>query len=544
MANDQEHNRFDINNLVGERALREIYLPPFEAAVKQGGALNIMGAYNRLNGTFMCEHEYYLSDILRKEWGFKGFVLSDFAYGTRSTHNSIRAGMNVEMNNRKYYGESLLFAVQNGEVSEGRIDELLYEKLYAMFTVGMFRPDYARFPKEIVHSAAHQQIALEVSRKSPVLLKNEAGLLPIKKKTKSIAVIGSNAQRFPNYESYAGEYAYYLQGGGSGRSYYFTESVISQLAGMEAVAEKGQKIQYAQGCKTPYEGDTSDDAILLDEAKATAEKADVVVLVTGLNGFVESEGMDRELAGLPENQVELIREVSKVNKNIILVVIAGSFIDLSTFHNDIPAIIFCPYSGEKLGQGLAEIIFGQHNPEGKLSFSYPFTASQYPEASIDHGPAFSTSGHSNLYEEDIFVGYRYFDKQNEEVLFPFGYGLSYTTFQYANLGLSSPEMGGADTLKIVFTLSNSGKVAGAEVAQLYIRDVEASVERPLKELKAFQKVYVKKGESKEVEFNISKRELSFWDVENDTWRAEAGEFQVLIGSSSKDIWLMKSFEYK
>jgi len=543
VANEQEHNRFDINNLVDERTLREIYLPPFEAAVKDGGALNIMGAYNRLNGTFMCENEYYLTNVLRDEWGFKGFVLSDFAFGTRSTHNSVRAGLNVEMNNRKYFGESLLFAVQNGEVSEERIDQLLYEKLYAMFRVGMFSPEYASYPKEIVHSTEHQQIALDVSRKSPVLLKNETGILPLKKNNKTIAVIGPNAQRFPNYKPYSGEYAYYLQGGGSGRCYYFSESVVSPLAGVQKLAEKGQEILFAQGCRSPYEGDTTDDATLLSDALVQAKKADVVLMVVGLNGFVETEGKDRTQAGLPENQVHLINQVRKVNKNMVLVIIAGSFIDISAFHQDIPAIVFCPYNGEKLGQGLAEILFGQHNPEGKLSFSYPLSVEQYPEGSIDHGPAFSGTGNNNLYQEGVFVGYRYFGTHNVEMLFPFGHGLSYSAFQYNNLALSSENIGENDTLKITFTLSNISKKGGSEIAQLYIRDVQASVDRPVKELKGFKKTYLKKGESREVEFKIHQRDLSFWDSENNRWLAEDGEFEVFIGASSQDNRLKGSFNY-
>ncbi len=389
MANNQEHNRFDINNIVDQRTLREIYLPAFKAAVMEGGALNIMGSYNRLNGTFMCENEYYLTNVLRDEWGFKGFVLSDFAYGTRSTHQSVRAGMNVEMNNKKYYGESLIAAVNSKEISEDRIDELLYEKLFAMFKVGMFDENYPTYLKSIVHSSDHQEIALEVARKAPVLLKNEKGILPINStKVKSIAVIGPNAQRFPNYTPYKGDYAYYLQGGGSGRSYYFEESVISPYSGIKSAADKNTEIYYAQGCRSSYEGDTSNDSALISEAVKLAKKVDVVVLAMGLNGFYESESRDRKHAYFPGKQLELIKRITIANPNVVLLTIAGSYIDLSEIHDSIPAILFCPYSGEKIGQGIAEILFGKINPEGKLPISYPLSISQYPEGSIYKGKPF------------------------------------------------------------------------------------------------------------------------------------------------------------
>ena len=532
MANNQETNRFDINNVVDDRTLNEIYFPAFRAAVEEGGSLNIMASYNRVNGTYMCENKYYLTDILRKKWGFKGFVLSDFSYGVRSTHGSVNAGLNVEMHNTKFYGESLVQAVKNGEIPVERIDELLAEKLYAMFKVGMFDPTYPTYPKSVIHCDEHQQISLEVARKSPILLKNEGNTLPLTGvKIKSIAVIGPNSVNFtskndPNYASY-------LQGGGSGRCYYFYDAIVSPLEGIKRHAGEKHMVSYAGGCMAPNATDTTGNEALLHEALSIASTADVVILVAGLSGFNETEGKDRKNAFLPESQIRLIEEITKVNSNIVLVMIAGSYIEFGKWIDRIPAVLFCPYSGEKIGNGIGEILFGKYCPEGKLPFSYPFRAKDYPASSLFSGKEFSSEPVSNVYSEGIYVGYRYFAKQNIDVRYPFGYGLSYTNFEYTDLTI--PNTFTSDSIQIFMHIRNAGKFKGTEIVQLYISENRPLTDRPVKELKGFTKISLDRGENKTIRFVMKKSDFSCYDPELHAFKVNPGFYTISIGSSSEDI---------
>ncbi len=547
VANNQERHRFDINNVVDERTLREIYLPAFKAAVMEGGALNIMGAYNRLNGTFMCENKWMLTDILRKEWGFKGFVLSDFGNGVQSTVPSALSGMNVEMHGTKYYGDKMIAAVKNGELEESVIDQLLCEKLWVMFSMGVFDKKWEQ-PKSIVHSDEHQNIALDVARKAIVLLKNEDDILPLQKnKVKKLAVIGTNAKRVNDHPEY-----YYMQGGGSGRTYHFENAINNPVDEIKSIA-KDTEVLYAQGCtvsskaretsdkKKPKEqqkikADKEQDKKLIHEAVELAKNVDTVVLIVGLHGGLETEGWDREHPYLPSAQVELIKQVSKVNPNTVVVLTGGSFIDVTDWIDNVKGILYHFYCGEKISQAMAEVLFGDINPGGKLPISFPKSIKQYPEGSIlTHPIGYSKSDVSNIYSEGIFVGYRYFDKNQEELLFPFGYGLSYTTFDYSNLLVNKKD----NTVEVSVTITNTGKVIGDEVVQLYVNDEKSSVPRPIRELKGFKRVLIAPGESVTVDFTLDEKAFAFWSSNEKQWIIEPGKFNIDVGSSSRDIKLSK-----
>lgn len=550
VANNQERHRFDINNVVDERTLREIYLPGFKAAVMEGGALNIMGAYNRLNGTFMCENKWMLTDILRKEWGFKGFVLSDFGNGVQSTVPSALAGLNVEMHGTKYYGDKLIAAIKNEELDESVIDQLLREKLWVMFSMGVFDKKWVQ-PKSIVHNDAHKKIALDVARKAAVLLKNGDAILPLdRSKIKKLAVIGTNAKRTSDHPTF-----YYMQGGGSGRSYHFENAINNPVDEIKAIA-KNTEIFYAQGCtvsnktretagqkklkdQQKIKADEQQDKKLIHDAVQLAENVDAVVLIVGLHGGLETEGWDREHPYLPGAQVELIKQVSKANQNMIVVLTGGSFIDVSGWIDDVKGLIYHFYCGEKIGQAMAEVLFGEVNPSGKLPVSFAKSVDQYPEGSIlTHPEGYSKSNVSNVYSEGIFVGYRYFDKEKEEMRFPFGYGLSYTTFGYSELVVKKTNK----IFHVTVTITNMGDVDGDEVVQLYVNDKKSSVERPVRELKGFDRVSLKAGESKTVAFTLKEDAFAFWSPNTKQWIVEAGKFTIEVGAGSRDIKLSKTIK--
>lgn len=534
-ANNQDGNRFDINNEVDERTMREIYLPAFKAAVTEGGALNIMGSYNRLNGMYMCQNKYMLSDILRGEWGFDGFVLSDFSMGVHSTLAAVYGGLDVEMPGPKYYGNKLAEEIKNGAIAVAQIDKMLLNVLTTMHRIGMFNRPRTEHPEK-VHSKEHQDIAAEVAREAPVLLKNEHKLLPVSLKgVKSIAIIGPNAKRFSSLALTNENYANYLQGGGSGRSYYFPDAVISPYDGLKKAIGNQVKVTYAAGCQTPnlfVKKDKAykeqDDDRLIAEAVKAAKEVDVAVVFAGLSGFNESEGWDRTSAMLPGKQNELIRQVAKVNRKIIVVLISGSYIDVSPWINEVNALLFVPYSGEKIGEGIADILLGKVSPSGKLPVSWPKSVADYPKGSIFTGGAYTKDGISNTYSEGVFVGYRWFQKQNINVQYPFGFGLSYSSFEYSNLKIDAA----AWPVTVTVQLKNTGKVMAAEIAQLYVGTENSTVKRPVSELKGFQKIKLAAGESRELKFQLEKDAFAYYDVTSRNWKVEKGTYKIAVGESS------------
>ncbi|MEO1011488.1 MAG: glycoside hydrolase family 3 C-terminal domain-containing protein [Bacteroidota bacterium] len=535
VANNQETNRFDINNEVDERTLREIYLPAFKAAVTEGGALNIMGAYNRLNGAFMCQNKYLLDDILRKEWGFKGFVLSDFANGIRDTRQAVNAGMNLEMHRPKHYKDSLINLVKTGVIPESRVDTLLKDILSVMEKFDVFDRD--RFEHEgTLHSPEHIALARKVAQHTPVLLKNK-GVLPLKtKELKSVAIIGPNAKRFHDLPKDHGNYAYYLQGGGSGRTYYFHNAVIGPLTGIQNAIETKVGTTYAQGAKTPFAYQKNavlpidkEDEQLLAEAINIAKTSDAAILVVGLSGFNESEGWDRNTAKLPGQQDRLIKEVAKVNANTTVVLVAGSYVDVGAWIDDVEALVFVPYCGEQIGNGIADILTGVVNPSGKLPFTWVKDVDDYPKGSIFRGEAFETGGESNVYSEGIFVGYCWFDKKEIEVQYPFGYGLSYTDFRYSNLRIDASSF----PVRVQLEITNSGTRPGAEVVQLYVSPRNPKIEKAPQELKGFDKVGLAPGETKVIEFLLDREDFAHYDVSNSPWAIESGTYEIRVGLHSR-----------
>lgn len=541
VANNQETNRFDINNEVDERTLREIYLPGFKAAVKEGGALNIMGAYNRVNGEYMCHNKYLLDDVLRGEWGFEGFVLSDFAFGVKNTADAVNARMNVEMHRPKFYGDSLIVEIEKGNIQESQIDLLLKDVLKVMHFTGVF--DRERYEnQEVLHSEEHIELAYEVAKKTPVLLKNKNATLPVDVNTlNSIAVIGPNAKRFPSVSESHKKYAYYLQGGGSGRTYYYHNTVVEPLVGLSNTLTEQTQITYTQGCKTPNQFSKNkpselddEETNLIEEAVSAAKGAEAAIVYVGLSGFNESEGWDRSSANLPGQQEKLIREVAKVNSNTTVVLISGSYVDVSSWIEDVEALLFVPYCGEQIGNGIADIVTGKVNPSGRLSFSWPFNIEGYPASTLFTGGAYSEEQKSNIYSEGVFIGYRWFEKEEIEVLYPFGYGLSYTTFNYKNLKVIQESN---IPTQVTLQVENIGSADGEELIQLYVKDFEASLPRPEKELKGFVKVNLAAGETKEVNILLPENAFSFYDVTTKQWIMEAGDFEIQVGSNSRNIAL-------
>jgi len=441
----------------------------------------------------------------------------------------------VEMHATKFYGKNLVNAVTQKLVAENVIDKLLSQKLFAMFKVGVF-DDFHNYPKSIVHSKEHQEIALEVAQKSPVLLKNSVNLLPLNlKKYESIAVIGPNAKPFPNLGKI--DYALYLQGGGSGRNWYKKEALISPFAGIKEFMRNGIQVSYAAGVKTSNIRENKQllskkNEVLIKEASELAAKTDLVILVVGLSGFDESEGRDRDSARLPGAQETLIRSVVKKNPNSIVINIAGSYVDMSQWIDSVETLLFVPYSGEKIGRAIGQILVGRINPSGKLPFSYPRSPKDYPADSFHEGEAFSKSGESNSYSEGIYVGYRHFDKVGINVLYPFGYGLNYSKFKYGDLRVEPLT---PSTFTVNFEIENRSSRAGTDVPQLYISPPTSDVDRPVRELKAFKRVHVGPNDTKEVEFQLPSSAFSYFHPEKLGWIVEDGRYDILIGNSSRDI---------
>jgi beta-glucosidase len=658
-CNNQEWERGSINVIVDERALREIYLPAFEAAIKEGGSWSIMAAYNKVNGFHCTENNHLVNEILKDEWGFKGFMVSDWC-STHSTVNAANFGLDVEMPDRAFFNQKLVEAVKNGRVKESVIDDKVRRVLRAMFFARLFDKDPAPDTGE-VNTQAIKEVALQGAREGIVLLKNEKNVLPIDvTKIKSIAVIGPNAAD--------------ARTGGGGSSSVTPFYSVSPLDGLKGLLGDKVTVNYSLGCKfddevppvpssaliTTHNGEMvngllgeyfnnidlkgepalkrvdrqinfdwqekapgsglgidnfsvrwtgklvpsaareidliamSDDGMriwfdgklllddwkdhapeikrmslkveagkeyglrveyyergggavaklgwdspkeLIDEAAAVAKKSDLAIIFGGLSAKFECEGYDRANMDLPDNQNALIARVAAANKNTIVVLNTGAAVAMSKWIDKVPAVVEAWYPGQECGNAIADVLLGSYNPGGKLPTTFP--------VKWEDSPAYGNYPGGNgrvTYAEGVFVGYRYFDTKNIKVLFPFGHGLSYTTFAYGNIKITPNAISGDDFIvNVSADIKNTGKREGAEVVQLYVSDEEASVPRPVKELKGFQRVVLKPGETKTVNFRLNKRSMAFYDVNKKDWAAEPGEFEVLIGSSSQDIRLKGAF---
>jgi len=662
-VNNQEWNRSKIDVQVSERALREIYFPGFKAAVQKGKTQTVMTAYNVVNGIYSSENNFLLNQVLKDEWGFEGYVVSDWA-AVKSTIATANSGLDLEMPFGEYYGEKLLQAVKQGKVSEEIINEKIRRIMSARMTTGIFDTKLHKDPS-VIHKQSHKNLARKVSEESIVLLKNEHNILPLDKtKIKKIALIGPNAIEavtgaggssmvVPTYSvspydgikalvknsvelniapgiaitndilpissqylthkvdskrqtgllgeyftstdlsgepvmtridklisffwSYSaphsalhapddnnhfsiqwngqihppksGEYTFTLMHPNGARLYINNKLIIDKklqkgkqrvhqgVIKLTANETYDIKIEYFQyewesGVKLGWTVPGQD---LMKEAIAAAKNADIAIIFAGLSNRHEGEGNDRESLNLI-NQDKLIAAVSGVNPNTIVVLETGTTVSMSTWQNKVSAIIQAWYPGQEGGNAIANILFGNVNPSGKLPFSFIQEES--------HSPAFVGYKSPDLkarYDEGIFVGYRYLDKHKIDLLYPFGHGLSYTEFSYSNLTIKKLTN---TSFKVSIEIKNTGDVSGKEVIQLYVNDKESEFPRPIKELKAFKKINLNPNESKIVEWTLNKDAFSYFNPQTKEWTVEKGEFSILVGASSSDIRLSQDITLK
>ncbi|HEY4787410.1 MAG TPA: glycoside hydrolase family 3 C-terminal domain-containing protein, partial [Bacteroidales bacterium] len=531
--NNQEFQRNSINVEIDERVLREIYLPAFEAAVKEGGVLSVMGAYNKIRGFWCCENTYLLNDILRKDWSFKGIVVSDWN-AVHNTQLTAKSSLDVEMGTKPpfdqyYMANPMLEAVKKGEVSEEAINEKVRHILYVMIKLDLLnKPKYndSDVEKELA-TPEHSATALKIAEEAIVLLKNKEQKLPLDAgKIKSIAVIGGNA-----------DYKFSL---GGGSTTVKAKYEITPLQGLKNYLGDKVKIDYASGYNIAKGNQDVFDANLFSKAVALAKDADLVLYIGGLNHERggDTEGSDKVSMKLPYKQDSLLNAICQVNPNIVVTLMTGGPVELGDWYNKVPALIQTSFIGMEGGNALARAIFGDVNPSGKLTDSWPKKLEDSPAIKLGE---YTGSNGTEHYNEGLMVGYRYFDTKHVEPMFHFGYGLSYTQFEYSALQMPETWNDKDSLFTVSFTVTNNGKREGKETAQLYLHEQKCSVERPYKELKGFSKVSLKPGESKMVSITLNKRALQYYDVNSKSWKDEAGKFEVLVGASSNDIRLKKKF---
>ena len=503
-ANNQESRRFSVSAEVDERTLREIYLPPFETVIKEAKPLTVMCSYNRINGVHSSQNKWLLTKVLREEWGFDGLVMSDWG-AVDDRVEGIRAGLDLEMPTSLGKNDALIVeAVDKGELSTEELDRCVKRVLELIDKTCDIGKDAPEWDKLKDH-----ELARKLAGECIVLLKNENNILPLNAKKKT-AFIGLFAKE-PRY-----------QGGGS--SHINSLMIDSAVDCVKEYAE----VTYAQGYVTNE--DRTDDA-LLAEAVETAKAADTVVIFAGLPDQFESEGYDRTHMRMPECQLKLIDEIVNVNPNIVVVLHNGSPIEMP-FADKVMGIVEAYLCGDGSGGAVCDVLYGKVNPSGKLAETFPQKLSDNPSYLN-----FPGEGDKVYYREGLFVGYRYYDKKEIEPLFPFGYGLSYTTFEYSDLRLSHTELEDDRQLKVEVTVTNTGKIDGKETVQLYVADRESSVIRPVKELRGFEKVSLKAGESKRVVFMLDSRAFAYYEPEIKDWFVEYGAYDIMIGASSRDIRL-------
>lgn len=504
-CNSQEAFRMVVNEVIDERTIREIYFPAFEIAVKESQPWTVMNSYNRINGVYASQNYWLQEQVLRKEWGFKGLVLTDWGASVDRIPG-LENGTDLEMpSSGTLNTQRIIEAVNNGtlkqEVLDKRVDNV----------VDLIIKSKPALEKEFKFDVeAHHNIARKVAEGSMVLLKNEGGILPLKAGAK-VAVIGELAKA-PRF-----------QGAGS--------SVINPTKldnAYDELVKLGVDVTYAQG----YEkGKDEINSQLVSDAKNVAAKADIALVFVGLTEEFEGEGYDRENINMPSSHNNLVSEIAKANENTVVVLAGGSVVYIPWL-SEVKALLNSGLGGQAGGSAVANILTGKVNPSGKTAETYPLSFDDNPTyGNYPGGPVVSE------HKESVYIGYRYYDTAEKEVLFPFGYGLSYTTFEYSDIKLSAKEMKDTDTLKVTFTIKNTGSVDGAEIAQVYVADKESTIFRPKKELRAFTKVFIKAGESKEVTLELSKRAFAYYNVNLGDWHVESGDFEIMVGASSRDIKL-------
>lgn len=511
-CNSQEAFRMVVNEVIDERTIREIYFPAFEIAVKESQPWTVMNSYNRINGVYASQNYWLQEQVLRKEWGFKGLVLTDWGASVDRVPG-LENGTDLEMPSSGTLNTlRIIEAVNNGTLKEEVLDKRVDN------VVDLIIKSKPALEKEFKFDVeAHHSIARKVAEGSMVLLKNEGGILPLKAGAK-VAVIGELAKA-PRF-----------QGAGS--------SVINPTKldnAYDELVKLGVDVTYAKG----YEkGKDEINSQLVSEAKNVAAKADVVLVFVGLTEEFEGEGYDRQNINMPSSHNNLVSEIAKANENTVVVLAGGSVVYMPWI-SEVKALLNSGLGGQAGGSAVANILTGKVNPSGKTAETYPLTFEDNPTyGNYPGGPVVSE------HKESVYIGYRYYDTAEKEVLFPFGYGLSYTTFEYSGIKLSAKEINDTDTLKVSFTIKNTGDVDGAEIAQVYVADKESTIFRPKKELRAFTKVFLKAGESKEVTLELSKRAFAYYNVNLGDWHVESGDFEIMVGASSRDIKLTDTVNVK
>ena len=500
-VNNQEDRRRTINAIIDERTLREIYLKPFEIILKNSNPWAIMSAYNKVNGEYCTENKHLLKEILRKEWNYNGIVISDWG-AENDRVKGLKATHELEMPGGRGNGvNEIVEAVKNRKISEDELNKVVDRIIETAKKCKRKNKELKEYNKE-----KHHNIALKIAEDSIVLLKNKDNILPLKL-NKNIAIIGDMAKS-PRYQ-------------GSGSSTINPYKIENAL---DTFLENNIKFEYAKG----YERiDLKNDKKLLEEAIKIAEKNEIVIVFTGLTENYESEGIDRKNIDIPINQNKLIQEICKVNNNVIVVLSNGSPIAMP-WKDNVKAIITGYLGGEAGGRAIVNCLIGKVNPSGKLSESYPKDLSDTPCYNYYPGTELISE-----YKESIYVGYRYYDKVNKEVLFPFGFGLSYTQFQYSNLKVNKYD----DKIEVKFKIKNIGKVTGKEIAQIYISQIEPKIYKPNKELKEFVKIELSPNEEKEIAIKLNRKSFEYYNTETKSWKIEEGTYQIQIGKSSRDIVL-------
>ena len=511
ICNNQETNRLTVSSEVSERALQEMYLPAFKATVLEADAWSFMTCYNKVNGIYGSENINLLRERLMGEWGFRGFTVSDWnATAFTNTAGCVKAGLSLEMPTAKKYNKSkMIKAFREGQFGVDNLNDNIRRLIRVMLLVGLYDDEKA-IPKGSRNTPEHQAIARKIAEEGIVLLKNENASLPLNiNKIKKIAVLGPNK----NYKLVGDDF---LSGGGS--SVNFPPYEISPLEGL-----KEKCLNRVEVTNVPSE-------------------ADATIIFAGLNhdSGKDAEGEDKNSFELPSEQIELIQKTSKECSNTIIVLINGSPIAMNSWIDSVSSVVEAWYGGMEAGNTIASVIFGDTNPSGKLTITFPKRLSDSPA----HVSKRTFPGDDKVYyDEGIFVGYRHFDARDIAPLFPFGFGLSYTTFSYENLMIDKNKIRSDDEIKVSVDVTNSGSVEGKEIVQLYVQDVESSVERPIKELKRFEKVFLHPNETKTVLFELKKEDLSFYNETVNSWIVENGTFKILVGSSSRDIQLQGEIEY-
>ncbi len=562
-VNSQETDRLMVDTLVDERTLREIYLPAFKKAVQEGGSYSLMGAYNKLNGEHCCENPVLLDEILRKEWGFDGTVVSDWA-AVHRTREAAEISLDVEMSvtddfDNYYLANPLKELIQKGELEESLVDEKVRNILRMMYRLKILGEEKELRSAGAYNTPEHRQAMLEVARESVILLKNEAKKLPLEqKKIKKLAVIGQNAKVLHAY------------GGGSSEIKALYE--INPLMGMKMLLGGNTKVCYAPGYVIPTKEQESEvnwqqDSVnletiaalqvpvelrdftnteegkhLLKEAVALAGECDEVIFVGGLNHDYDTEGNDRGSMKLPYGQDKVIEALLQVKPDMTIVIVAGSPVEMP-WKEQAKAIVWSYYAGMETGTALAEVLLGKVNPSGKLAETFPYS---YEDTPTGKNGEFGKPGKVE-HKEGVFVGYRYYESKDVKASYPFGYGLSYTEFVLEDLTVSaeggSVSKDATGDINVSLTVRNIGSREGAEVVQLYTGPAEKSDEHPVKELKNFVKVFLEAGKSQKVEMKLTAEDFAHYDIEKKAFVTKPGTYKIMVGTSVKDICLVSEWNY-